>query len=226
MSSSPKIISGEELTDYKPWQPPSMQGTARRGSPSAKSREEQEAERKRVTAAQIEALQDKAYKEGFELGKREGLQAGRQEIDRRCADLEKIFTQLAEPLARLDEQVGHELVDLALTTARQIVRRQLHIEPGEVIAAVREALGALPMAARHVRIFLHPEDAAMVKENLALGESHDRRWEIVDDPIMTRGGCRVMTEVSQIDSSIEHRLNAVISAVLGSERDGDERSDQ
>ena len=80
------------------------------------------------------------------------------------------------------------------------------------------------MATRHVRIFLHPEDAELVKENLAIGESKDRRWEIVEDPVLTRGGCRVVTEVSQIDSTIEHRLNAIISEVLGSERTGDSRS--
>jgi flagellar assembly protein FliH len=45
--------------------------------------------------------------------------------------------------------------------------------------------------------------------------------QIVADPLQTRGGCRVLTDTSQIDASVEARLNAVIAHVLGGERSSD-----
>jgi flagellar assembly protein FliH len=47
---------------------------------------------------------------------------------------------------------------------------------------------------------------------------HEQSWQIVEDPAMTRGGCRVRSEQSRVDASVEARLNAVIANVLGDER--------
>ncbi len=46
-------------------------------------------------------------------------------------------------------------------------------------------------------------------------------WRIQDDPTLTRGGCRVETNTSSIDASVERRLGAVIAKVLGDERKED-----
>jgi flagellar assembly protein FliH len=75
----------------------------------------------------------------------------------------------------------------------------------------------LPVAARDVRVHLHPEDAAIVAENLAPTMS-DRAWTIVEDPVMARGGCQVTTLTSRIDARLETRLGAVLSELLGTER--------
>jgi flagellar assembly protein FliH len=69
-------------------------------------------------------------------------------------------------------------------------------------------------------VHLHPEDAMVVREKLAT-PGQDRAWTIVEDPVMTRGGCRVMTDTAQIDARLETRIGAVISSVLGDERTRD-----
>jgi flagellar assembly protein FliH len=124
---------------------------------------------------------------------------------------------LARPLIELDAQVEKELVTLALTVARHVVRRELRIDPTQVVAIIRGTVALLPAAARDVRVHLHPDDAAIVRERLA--EPHaERAWTVVEDPIMARGGCRVTTDTAQIDARLESRLGAAISAVFGSER--------
>jgi flagellar assembly protein FliH len=101
-----------------------------------------------------------------------------------------------------------------------LVRRELQTDPGQVIGVVREALAALPLAARNVRLAVHPEDAVMIRDGLSLHEgNHDIR--IVEDPVQSRGGCRILTENSQIDATVESRLNAVIANVLGGQRSSD-----
>jgi flagellar assembly protein FliH len=52
-----------------------------------------------------------------------------------------------------------------------------------------------------------------------LAKDHDGMpWKIQQDPLLTRGGCRVSTGDSRIDATVESRLGAVIARVLGDSR--------
>jgi flagellar assembly protein FliH len=176
------------------------------------------------TVGELEEIERNAFQESFAAGKEAGLAAARAETQQaldqlkaQVAQLESMFTLLARPLQDLDAQVEQQLVSLALTVARQLVRRELKMDPAQVIAVIRESVGLLPATARDVRVHLHPEDAAVVRERLAT-PSAERAWTIVEDPVMTRGGCRVMTDTAQIDARLETRIGTVISTVLGDER--------
>jgi len=186
--------------------------------PEVKSEGKRQA--KPVTARQLEEIQNQAREEGFQQGLREGRDAGLTELQARIRVLEQMLQTLDKPFAQLDEAVEQQLARLAMLVARQLVRRELKTEPEEVIGVVREALGALPVAARNVRLMLHPEDAALVRKAMPAGQG-EQQMQIVEDPLQTRGGCRVLTDSSQIDASVEARLNAVIAHVLGGERSSD-----
>jgi flagellar assembly protein FliH len=115
------------------------------------------------------------------------------------------------------------LLHLALAVGKQLARRELRIDPAQVIAIIRESLGQLPSAAREIRVHLHPEDAAIVRERLT-APANERAWTIVEDPTLSRGGCMVRTENSQIDARLESRINTVITSALGDERAQDRQS--
>jgi flagellar assembly protein FliH len=145
------------------------------------------AQRPMATVSGLADLQAEAYKEAFALGLDEGRQAGRAELAAQVERLEGMFYDLTKPFKELDEEVERELLTLAMALARQIVRRELKADPTHIIGIIREAITKLPVAAREVRVHLHPEDAAVVRENLAPTES-ERAWQIVEDPVMARGG--------------------------------------
>ncbi len=207
---SHKVIASEELEDCKRWELPSVRG------PVA-----QNADGPLLTAKQIDGLQKKAYEEAFALGRKDGNMAGRQEIQHRVNQLEQLMSTLTEPLEQLDEQVENELASLAMAVARLLIRRELKADPGEIVGVVREAVSALPVAKRDVTLYLHPDDAALVREVLCVSDD-DRAWRIREDPVLTRGGCRVATDVSQIDATVETRVAAAVAQVLGGEREGDD----
>ena len=127
---------------------------------------------------------------------------------------------LARPLEDLDESVERELVALAVSVAKMLVRRELRTDPGEIVAVVRDALALLPVGVREVRVHLHPEDAALVRSLASTAEAQPV-WRIVEDPVLTRGGCRIESESSQIDARLETRIGAVVSRLLGGERSED-----
>ncbi|NOY71507.1 MAG: flagellar assembly protein FliH [Gammaproteobacteria bacterium] len=173
-----------------------------------------------LTASQLEALQNQAKDEGYQAGYQEGLDKGEVEIKQKVKKIEKIISMLSVPLELLDDTVEKELTTLSLIIARQIIRRELKTDPDHVVAVVKEAVSALPLASRNIRIILHPEDAVLIKENLSLNEDVGN-WSVVDDPALTRGDCKVSTETSHIDATIEKRLTAIAAELLGGEREGE-----
>ena len=204
-----KIIPKEELDAIENWSLPEV-NVARKSETAARP----------LTARQIEELQQQAREEGFQVGRREGLEAGKKEIRARVHELDALMQTLAKPLEQVDAQIEQDLVQLALAVARQLVRRELKSDPGQVLAVVREAIAALPLAARNVRLHLHPEDATLVRETLSVSDN-ERSWNIVEDPVLSRGGCKISSDTSQIDASVERRLHTVIANVLGGQRESD-----
>lgn len=198
MSEAPRRILA---ADAKPWLPPDM------GAPA----------RPMPTAGGLADLQAEAYREAFEQGLAEGREAGRAEVRKQVERLEGMFYDLAKPFEALDAEVERELLTLAIALARQIVRRELKSDPSQIIGVIRDAIAALPVSAREIRVHLHPEDAAVVRAHLSPTES-ERAWSIVEDPVMARGGCQVVTATSRIDGRLETRVGALLSELLGTER--------
>jgi flagellar assembly protein FliH len=117
----------------------------------------------------------------------------------------------------MDAEVGEQLARLAVSVAKQVIRRELRTDSAQVIAIMRETVALLPASARQVRIHMHPEDAAVIRERLA-APGGDRAWSIVEDPVLSRGGCLVTTDTAQIDARLESRIAAVVGAMFGEER--------
>lgn len=175
-------------------------------------------------AAAADAAARLALKEAEARGYEAGMARARAETAARLAALEagvKHFDAalqlLSRPLEQLDADIEAELAQLALAVGKQLARRELRIEPAQVIAVLRESLALLPGAARDIRVHLHPEDAATVREHLTAPAS-ERAWTVIEDPTLARGGCIIHHQSSRIDARLEARIAAVTASVLGDER--------
>lgn len=183
-----------------------------------------QARRAGKTVQELEDVEKRAYEEAYAKGRAEGLASAEremrpqlQQLQARIERLDSIIGTLARPLHEMDAVVEDQLVQLALTVAKHLVRRELRMDPSQVIAIIRETVALLPASARDVRVHLHPEDAAVVREKLAT-PTGERVWTVVEDPVLGRGGCRVTTDTAQIDARLETRIGTVVSALLGEER--------
>tara|TARA_R110000782_G_scaffold267195_1_gene362410 strand:+ start:823 stop:1419 length:597 start_codon:yes stop_codon:yes gene_type:complete len=171
-----------------------------------------------LTAGRLQELQKDAYDEAWQKGHADGVAAGEQAVLHRAARFDELLRALSHPFDELDESVEKQLLELTTALLKQLFRREIKINPSHVIGVVREAIQALPIASRSVKVHLHPDDAALVREMLRPADN-EPAWTIVEDPLASHGGCRVTTENSQIDASAESRLHAVISRCLGDERE-------
>lgn len=201
-----------------------------------------------LTVDEIETMQKQAYDEAFEQGRQEGIQQGKEEgfqqgkeeglkqgfdegsrkgyddnvhlLRKQTAEFVSLLESLSEPFKQLDKRVENELVNLSIGIASQLVRREVKVDPGQIVAVVREAVTALPLAAQKITLKLHPEDAALVRSALLLDEMSPP-WNIDEDPLISRGGCIVETGVSHVDATVENRLAVIVATVLGGERQED-----
>jgi flagellar assembly protein FliH len=164
----------------------------------------------------LQALEAEGYQTGMARAQAQ-MQASIDTLTAQVKQLDSVLQFLGVPLAQLDTEVEKELLQLALAVGKQLARRELRVDPTQVIGIIRESLAQLPASARDVRIHLHPDDAATVRDRLAT-PANERAWSIVEDPTLTRGGCIVRTENSQIDVRLESRISAVIASALGEER--------
>jgi flagellar assembly protein FliH len=162
------------------------------------------------------ASQQRVFEEARQLGFKQGMfeaNAVRDQLLAEATRLNSAFNRAAKPLAQLDSSLLDELSQLALCVGKQLARRELRIDPAQVAAIVRETIALLPANSRDVRVVLHPADAAILREKLAPA-SAERAWQLLEDPVMGRGGCRVVSEHVRIDASFEARVAAIASTLL------------
>ena len=214
MSRLSRLISSDE--SFKAWVQPEI---GEKEAPQNK-KSERSVEHDKVLEKEIAALKEKARREGLEQGRKEGMAQARQEVDLYTSRFSDLINALATPLEQLSDEVEDELVKLAVAIAKQIVRRELKIEPAQVIGVVKEALNALPAAGQNIKLHLNPEDAKLVAE-IMLANVSGRKWELVENPIMERGGCRIETDSSSVDATIESRVAAIAARIMGGERSND-----
>ncbi len=209
-AEAPRILSPSEARGCESWRTPNVDAQGG-GAPRA------------LTAAQLESLQRQAwdeataagYAEGMERGYAEGREQALEEVARLRERLTGLLDALAAPIAELDETLERELVTLAATIARQLVRREIRTDPTVVAAAVREASAALPAGARRVRVRVHPGDLEQVRAALAVETAEG--WAIAEDASIEAGGCRIESEYSRVDADVESRIASIIEQVLGGE---------
>lgn len=170
-----------------------------------------------LTAGRLEAIQKEAYQEAWDKGHADGLKASESAISERVERLDSLLRSLASPFDNIDDQIEKQLVELAMTALRQLFRREISEQPTHVIGVVREAIQLLPIASRNVQVHLHPDDAAIIRECLSPADG-EPAWGIIEDPLMSKGGCIVTTDNSRIDASAEARLNALIQRIAGDRR--------
>jgi len=196
------VLARDAVAGYRRWEPPQV-GDAPAPAPAEPVTH--------PTVSDLEALARQAHEEGYAAGHAQGLAEARAQGRERVARLEAICTQAARPLAELDTAVEQELAQLAVLIARRVIAHELASHPERIVAAVRQAAAALPAATREVRVRLHPDDLALLRE-LEAGEP---RWQLVADPALKRGECLLESERSRLDARLETRLAAMIDAVLG-----------
>jgi len=232
-SRANQIILKEDLSTYRRWEMDVLEQGAMLEGPgdaSADAKDETMPEQIQValpTVEEIEKIHQEARQEGYdagyetgrEAGMKAGYDAGRERASLEAGQLTTAFRGLQEALASADQKICNALLSLALDVAKEMVREALRVKPELVFAIVRECIQSEPALGQPAQLFLHPEDAALVRTHLNQELDH---CVISLDPRLERGGCRIRVGASDIDATVSTRWRRITQS-LGQHNDWLER---
>ncbi len=155
------------------------------------------------------------YRDGYEAGLAAGRDAGSAEVTDARQRLERILDNLLAPVAAQEDELQAVLGRLVIQVAREVVRRELVTDPMLIRQVIREAIAAMPVGAANVRVFLNPDDHALM-QTVSSTALRREDWQLEVDTDLERGDCRVEHGQSLIQWSTEQRFNDAIEDLFGS----------
>ena len=108
------------------------------------------------------------------------------------------------------------VVDTSLSLAYQVVRSELAQRPECVAQVAQEAVGAVMLSARHLRLRMNPQDLALIEQG-AGPALRARDVMLQADAAIGTGGCVVESDLGQVDARIESRW-AQAMAIFGAHK--------
>lgn len=159
-------------------------------------------------AEKMEQIQQQAQQDGYATGYREGAHKVAAEAMR----LQEIASALNEESQRIEQRLAEDLLSLALAISKQVMRQALKLKPELILAVINEVLNQVSQTTMRSQLVLNPDDAVIVRTHL--GDQLARSGcEIVVNPEIQRGGCRIHTPEGDIDATLENRWQRVVAAI-------------
>lgn len=213
MSETPK--RPEEMSAWERWEMASFDPPKPQPKPAAPPPPEpvappppQEPAVKLPTASEVDQIYQQARDEGYRVGFNEGQQKALTEAQKLGALVQK----LDEAIVGMEGEVAEELLALSLEIARQVVRETIRLQPEAILAVVQEALLQLPH--QHATVYLHPDDAALVRIHLGEQLAHAGH-RIHDDQTLQRGDCQVESGNTRVDATLDNRWQRIVASLGG-----------
>jgi flagellar biosynthesis/type III secretory pathway protein FliH len=169
--------------------------------------------------ARLEELREEAFQKGLEAGRAEGKTLAEQEHRAIMEPMEERFSGLIAEFDALKKELysANEsfLISLVFQVGKQVLLRELQTDRDYVkrlTAHVVEKVGAKD----HVRIRVGRQDAEMmeqIKEHLKLQLPDLKNVQIEASDDLPLGGCKVETDLSRMNASVETQMAAIEKAL-------------
>ncbi|MBH9552746.1 flagellar assembly protein FliH [Inhella sp. 4Y17] len=224
-----RFIPREELEGVQAWRPDSLGGEAPARPPISAPAPKVETPPPPPPPDPREILAA-ARQAGYQDGLRDGqasAEAFKQSHARQvAAQVGALVRSFDQAFADLESQMAEALTRTAVELARQIVREELRQHPEHIAKVAHDALDALMLSARHVRLFVHPDDLPLVQEGAA-DVLKARGAHLLADASLHRGDCRVESDLGSVDAFVAQRWKQVaaqvgVSSAWSSETDAPE----
>lgn len=148
-------------------------------------------------------------------GRQEGLALAEERFDATTRALAQGLEDVSRLRESLAQSGSQDMLRLVMAVAEQIVRRTIVVDPNVVLTIIESALQA-SVRSDNYRLSIHPEDLEVVNAQKPLflaSISGLQNLSIDADVAISRGGCRVDSELGDVDATIESQLDAIRQAL-------------
>lgn len=159
------------------------------------------------------AVEREAFAKGFAQGERAGAEAAGKRGEVMLRRLTETLDELTSLRAQMIHQTEHQMVQLALAVARRVVHREISLDRDLLVAMARVALDRLGESAQ-VTVRLNPADFE------ATAAARAAQWTgtnvtVVADSRVSRGGCRIDSDLGVLDAGADAQIQEIARALLG-----------
>lgn len=158
-----------------------------------------------------EAIEKKAYEDGFKAGEKAGFELGSQKADVHFSSLAGIVKELETFKQSIYGPCMEEMKELVLAIARKVIHRELELKDDAVLGCLERALQSV-VAGGDITIRVNPRDLELMRshkpEIFKSGEGL-RTVAIEADEKVGKGGCVIDTRHGEIDATIESVIDEI-----------------
>lgn len=166
----------------------------------------------RGTEKLLSERERRAYERGQQDGYAAGERAAMQIKAEHAREMARVLDELRGRFAELESEGAEAVLNLALSIARQVIRREIAIDEQAVLPPLREAVAAVIDQQAHPRVHMNPRDLARLRDDLE-ADGMFKGCRMIPDAGIARGGCRVETGQSEVDATLQSRWERVLAAV-------------
>jgi flagellar assembly protein FliH len=152
--------------------------------------------------------------QGLVEGTQQGLDSAKEQIDAQLESLTKLIENLQKPVAKVEKTLEKELVLLAVSLARAVIRTEVKTNEDMIFQALSEGLKVLPIQESRYQIHLNPKDIGLITAHFSAEEIEKHHWNFIENPTFSRGGCEVITDSNAVDVTVERRVKDVLDRFL------------
>jgi flagellar assembly protein FliH len=154
--------------------------------------------------------------EAYNRGRDEALKEIQEELN---SEIEELKSQLIKSITKLDElsfefqnslkKVEDELIDASVTIAKKVVIKEIDKNSSDVAKTLSANFISKIKDASYILIKTNPQDFQYIKESLSKLEN----VKIESDDAISKGGIVILSDVKNIDATIETRLKKAIALI-------------
>ncbi len=177
--------------------------------------ETEEEKRKKMEEGYKEGY-EKGYNEGHEKGYKEGFEKGLKDGDEKVKELIERYKETLEKLNSLREKVYEEaqseMILIVKEALKKIVSAEIKSSEEFILNVIKETTKNI-IDSKKIIIKVSSEDYKFLTSNREKLDSllSGKEIEIVEDPGITRGGCLIQTDMGEVDSTVETKLEEVLN---------------
>ncbi len=165
---------------------------------------------------------------GYAKGEAEGRQAGHAQALQESTDryrkeqallrqaLQNVVNELEDRKRDLLIEAEHDLLMFAVRVAEKVTRCAVQIHPEAAAANVRAVLRLIG-AKTDLRVHLNPSDLETLNRfaaEYARELAQPVHVRLIEEPSITPGGCRVQTDETDVDATIDTQLEQIVRLIL------------
>jgi flagellar assembly protein FliH len=220
-----KFIAHEDITAVSEWDFGAVDQASIRFAAKLKAQAESEQRIKDdAERAKVDAIKQSGYTKGYEDGFAQGHAQATLEGQRQIAtyienagkqaaiNFAKLFEAAEKQISDGEQAIAKGVLELACGLARQVIRRDLSVNPNAVLPVVRESLALLLTDGKAAVIRMNPVDLDMLGDDLQR-EFGGLSLTLVPDAQVARGGCSAEAAGTVIDGTVERRWQRSVASL-------------